>query len=109
LRNHGFLYRAAGWELSPAYDLNPTPTDIKARFLSLAVDEADTSASLALAFEVTPQFGLKAAEAKEIAAEVGVAVSGWRDRADAMGLAAREIARMESAFEHDDLKLALSA
>ena len=32
LRNHGFLLRdPAGWTLSPAYDLNPTPTDLKAR------------------------------------------------------------------------------
>lgn len=108
LRNHGFLYRAAGWELSPAYDLNPTPTDIKARFLSLAVDEANTAASLPLALEVAPQFGLEADEARAIAAEVGRATSGWRDRAAAHGLTGKEIARMESAFEHDDLKLALN-
>ncbi len=32
LRNHGFLWRGkAGWTLSPAYDLNPVPVDIKAR------------------------------------------------------------------------------
>ena len=30
LRNHGFLWTgSAGWRLSPAYDLNPVPTDIK--------------------------------------------------------------------------------
>jgi len=30
LRNHGFLYAGQeGWRLSPAYDLNPQPTDIK--------------------------------------------------------------------------------
>ena len=35
LRNHGFLYAGqAGWRLSPAYDLNPVPTDIKPRILS---------------------------------------------------------------------------
>jgi len=45
LRNHGFLYDAAGgWRLSPAYDMNPTPVDVKARVLSLAVDEADDTA-----------------------------------------------------------------
>ena len=25
LRNHGFLRRAAGWDLAPAYDVNPNP------------------------------------------------------------------------------------
>src|SRR5208283_4159736 len=29
MRNHGFLYEGPeGWRLSPAYDLNPVPTDI---------------------------------------------------------------------------------
>ena len=38
LRNHGFLYEGqAGWRLSPAYDLNPAPTDIKSRNLSTAI------------------------------------------------------------------------
>ena len=34
LRNHGFLWTGpAGWRLSPAYDLNPVPIDIKPRIL----------------------------------------------------------------------------
>jgi serine/threonine-protein kinase HipA len=34
LRNHGFLWLGRnGWSLSPVYDLNPTPTDLKARIL----------------------------------------------------------------------------
>jgi serine/threonine-protein kinase HipA len=39
LRNHGFLWAGpAGWRLSPAYDLNPVPTDIKPRVLTTAID-----------------------------------------------------------------------
>ena len=35
LRNHGFLWLGkAGWSLSPVYDLNPVPTDLKARVLT---------------------------------------------------------------------------
>jgi serine/threonine-protein kinase HipA len=53
LRNHGFLYQGQeGWRLSPAYDLNPVPTDIKPRILSTAINEEDTTAPLELAFEV---------------------------------------------------------
>jgi serine/threonine-protein kinase HipA len=53
LRNHGFLYEGqAGWRLSPAYDLNPVPVDIKPRVLTTAVNEEDTTASFALAMEV---------------------------------------------------------
>ncbi len=104
------LYDAGGgWRLSPAYDLNPTPTDIKPRYLSMAINQNDTTASLPLAFEVAPQFGLKAAEARDIAAEVGHATSNWRECASALGLTTKEIARMKSAFEHDDLKLSMSS
>ena len=59
LRNHGFLYEGqGGWRLSPAYDLNPVPTDIKPRILSTAINEDDNTASLALAMEVAGYFEL---------------------------------------------------
>ena len=47
LRNHGFLYEdGLGWRLSPVYDLNPTPTDIRPRVLATNIDEHDGTASL---------------------------------------------------------------
>jgi serine/threonine-protein kinase HipA len=107
LRNHGFLYeQKGGWRLSPAYDLNPMPTDIRPRVLSLAIDEVDSTASLELAFAVAGEFGIKPQEGRNIAAEVGKAVSGWREVAAKLGLAAKDITRMESAFEHEDLRRA---
>lgn len=108
LRNHGFLYEGPdGWRLSPAYDLNPQPTDIKPRILTTAVNEDDNTASLALAMEVAGYFELDATKAREIAAQVGNAVSKWRDEAARYGLTKGEINRMASAFEHQDLKAAL--
>ena len=108
LRNHGFLYvGGAGWRLSPAYDLNPVPVDIKPRVLStaLGVDE-DPTASLAIAFESAEYFGLTATRARAIVAEVGAAVAKWRAVAGRMRIAPSEIERMASAFEHDDLAAA---
>jgi len=110
LRNHGFLYEGqAGWRLSPAYDLNPVPTDIKPRILSTAINEDDNTASLALAMEVAGYFDLDDAKARDLAKQVGKAVSKWRAEAARHGLAKGEIDRMASAFEHDDLKAALAA
>ena len=110
LRNHGFLYAGQeGWHLSAAYDMNPVPTDIKPRILSTAINEDDTTASLALATEVAGYFELDAGKAREIAAQVGKAISKWRNEAVRHGLAKGEIDRMSSAFEHDDLKAALEA
>lgn len=107
LRNHGFLYAGQeGWRLSPAYDLNPVAVDIKPRILTTAINEDDNTASLALAMEVAPYFDLETAAAKKIAAQVGKAVSRWRDEAVRHGISKREIERMASAFEHEDLKAA---
>ena len=104
LRNHGFLYEGTeGWRLSPAYDLNPVPTDIKPRILSTAINEVDGTASLALALEVAGYFELEAPKARIIAAQVGKVVSQWRAEASRHGLGKPEIDRMASAFEHEDL------
>ncbi len=109
LRNHGFLYcNMDGWRLSPAYDLNPVPTDIRPRVLSTNISEIDNTASLELAFEVSSYFELNFKEAKEIAKEVGQAVSNWREVAKSLGLSNSSIQRLSSAFEHDDLSKAIN-
>lgn len=109
LRNHAFLYTGPdGWRLAPAYDLNPVPTDIKPRVLTTAIDLDDGSASLDLAMSVVGYFELDEDKAHAIAAEVGKAVTTWREEAARLGLTQAEIDRMASAFEHEDLKAALS-
>ena len=108
LRNHGFLYEGQqGWRLSPAYDMNPVPIDIRPRILSTAINEDDGTAALALAMDVAGYFGFGAAAAGAIAAQVGKAVSKWRDEAARQGLTKTEMDRMASAFEHRDLEAAL--
>lgn len=109
LRNHGFLYDGArGWRLSPVYDVNPVPADIKERILTTAISEDDATASLDLAFSVAGDFDLKLDEAKAIAAEVGAGVITWRDVAADIRIREAEIDRMASAFEHRDLELSLA-
>jgi serine/threonine-protein kinase HipA len=110
LRNHGFLYVSSeGWRLSPAYDLNPVPTDIKPRILTTTINEDDGTGSLALAMDVARYFELDAARAREISKQVGKAVSKWRAEAARHGITKSETDRMASAFEHEDLKEALSS
>ncbi len=109
LRNHGFVHAGqGGWRLSPAYDLNPVPVDLKPRILTTAINEDDATASLALAMAVAPYFELDEARARAMAGAVGRAVSTWRDEAARLGLTKAEINRMASAFEHTDLKEAVS-
>ena len=107
LRNHGFVYEGTrGWRLSPAYDLNPVPVDIKPRVLTTAINEEDTTASLDLAFQVAPYFELKDVEARKIAGDVARGVANWRREAGRHGLSKAEIDRMASAFDHEDLEKA---
>jgi serine/threonine-protein kinase HipA len=108
LRNHGFLYAGAnGWRLSPAYDLNPVPTDAKPRVLTTAINETDGTASLVLALSVAGYFDIDDTKARKIAKEVGQAVKRWRATAAKAGIKDVEIERMSSAFEHEDLENAV--
>lgn len=103
LRNHGFLYNGAqGWRLSPAFDLNPVPIEVKPRILSTNIDLHDSTASLELAFSVAEYFGLDTASAKQISAEVDQAVATWAVEAKQLGIKKSEIQQMASAFEHQD-------
>ena len=100
LRNHAFVYEGnRGWRLSPAYDLNPTPTDLKPRFLSTAIDLTDTTASMDVAFQTAAYFDAGPDEARTIAGEVARAVARWRAVAAKFGLLHQQIDRMQSAFE----------
>lgn len=108
-RNHGFLYAGtAGWRLSPAYDLNPVPADLKPRFLSMAVNLNDHEASLELALNAAPYFDIDENTARAVAKNIALSVAEWRTVAAKIGLPRPAIERMASAFEHDDLKSALN-
>ena len=106
LRNHGFLRAPHGWRLSPAYDLNPVPVDVKPRVHALALDDFDGTASLETALAVAPRFGMTGRDARAALAEVGRAVRGWRDAAARHGLTPDDAERMASAFDHRDARIA---
>ena len=109
LRNHGFLWLGrTGWSLSPAYDLNPVPTDLRPRVLTTNIDLEEGTCSLDLLEAVSEYFALTLAQARPIIKEVAAVTAAWRDTAEAVGARAAEIDRMASAFEHDDLKRALA-
>jgi serine/threonine-protein kinase HipA len=110
LRNHAFLRDRRGWRLAPAYDLNPTPVDVRPRVQVLTIGTAEGESSLEETFAVAVAFGIATPdEARTIAAEVGHAVARWRQVAATLGIKPREAERMASAFEHEDLQAAVRA
>jgi serine/threonine-protein kinase HipA len=108
LRNHGFLWLGKnGWSLSPAYDLNPMPSDIKARVLTTNISLDEATCSLDLLESAAEYFSLSLAQARAIIKEVALVTSRWRNIAKEVGARSAEIQRMASAFEHDELKKAI--
>ena len=61
------------------------------------------SAADGLALATVELYGLVVNEAKTIARQVATSVTQWREVAAGLGAARRDIDRMASAFEHDDL------
>lgn len=95
LRNHGFLLTENGWELSPAYDINPVEFGTG---LSLNITENDNSLNLGVAREAAPYFRLSPKEADEIIQQVLDSVSGWKRLAEKYNIPSSEQMMMEKAF-----------
>jgi serine/threonine-protein kinase HipA len=109
LRNHGFLWLGQhGWTLSPAYDINPTPQDVKPRILATNIDFDDGTCSIELLRSVAEEYALKVKDADDLIRDVAGVTKCWREVARHRGAKEAEIQRMESAFEHKDLETALS-
>jgi serine/threonine-protein kinase HipA len=96
LRNHGFIRVASGWQLAPAFDMNPnTYRDTHVLSLDGAVVTPDVDAVLA----TSELYRLPRSRADALVQEVRAVVGGWKDEARAAGLGSTEIARMQRAFE----------
>ena len=109
LRNHGFIREgAAGWTLSPAYDLNPVPPYLKPPILSTAIDFDDRTADIDLLLDTATEYGLTRTRACEILRDTAESIEGWDDLARSLGARQAEVRDMSGAFEHDRRERALS-
>ncbi|EQD29038.1 HipA domain-containing protein [mine drainage metagenome] len=87
--------------ISPAYDLNPTR--IEKRTHDLSFDGATDLPDLELCLTLSAYFRyISESDAKNDLDHIREGVSKWRDLAKDVGLDAREILRMEKAFEMAD-------
>ncbi len=102
LRNHGFLYAGNGWQLSPLYDVNPVPIDLKPRILSTRIDFDSATCSIPLLLETCESYGLSRSSAAALVKKIGGVTAHWRQVAEQFGAPRHEIDRMSSAFEHED-------
>lgn len=94
-RNHGFLLTRKGWELSPAYDINPTLADNQSLLINRSTSESD----LSILLESAGDYMLTTEKAKTIIYEVKSAMKSWRSEARRLGLPQRDIDMFASRFD----------
>lgn len=95
LRNHGFILTNGGWQLSPAYDLNPS---IDKFGLAMNIDATDNALDLKLAKSVGPYFQMNENNMQATINEVLTTVSQWQNLANDLGISRQEQLLMEGAF-----------
>lgn len=94
-RNHGFLLTRKGWELSPAYDINPTLANNQSLLINRSTSESNLDALLASAGE----YILSSDKAKSIITEVKTAMKSWQIEARRLGLPQRDIDMFAPRFD----------
>lgn len=95
LRNHGFLRTAAGWQLAPAFDLNPMPDKPEHE---LAIDAGDHSGDMGIVLETAEYYRLSNTDAERIIDEVRNALGHWKVVAQAASLGRSEMDILDEAI-----------
>lgn len=99
LHNTGFLYDAKnhGWRLSPAFDINPMPGELRESKTWLTED-AGPIISKAQLMEEAHHFRLDAQQSKAIWREVETTVRSWKTLARKLGMPSASLIDFEPAF-----------
>lgn len=95
LRNHGFMLTNNGWQLSPAYDMNPNEMGSG---LTLNISENSNEQDISLALETAKHYKLKKDEAIKILNDMQLEIAKWRTVAKKLGMGSSEIEQMKRAF-----------
>ncbi|MDP1542722.1 MAG: HipA domain-containing protein, partial [Polycyclovorans sp.] len=99
LRNHGFLLTAAGWRLSPAFDVNPSITNADH---VLHLDDHDNRPNLETVLATCGFYQLGETEANEIIEKIVETVSQWPQAAKRSGISNADIELTAGAFSAID-------
>lgn len=85
-RNHGFILTQKGWELSLAYDINPTLCEEQ----SLLINRETNKSDLDILLKSAGEYMLSADVAARIIAEVKTSMKTWRGEAAKLKLSRRD-------------------
>ena len=98
MRNHGFLRDGAGWRLSPAFDVNPTPGD-NPKYLRSAIDFANDEATPQTAIAACEWYRLSHEEALARARGMARVLRSWRKAAARNGISKASCDHMASCLD----------
>jgi serine/threonine-protein kinase HipA len=101
LRNHGFMLTNNGWELSPAYDMNPNEMG---NGLTLNISENSNEQDISLALETAKHYKLKNDEAEKIICDLQQEIAKWRTVAKKVGISSSEIEQTKRTFRDAEMK-----
>ena len=94
-RNHAFLLDKKGWELSPAYDMNPT----NSLYQALQIDDHSNDSNLNRLYEAHELYMLDETTARGIIMDVTRNMKYWEGMAQDAGLTRRENSSFSDRFE----------
>ncbi len=95
LRNHGFMLTNNGWQLSPAYDMNPNELG---NGLTLNISENSNEQDTSLALETAKHYKIKNDEAAKMLNDMQCEIAKWRTVAKKLGIGSSEIEQTKHAF-----------
>ena len=105
LRNHGFLWSPPGWSLSPAFDITPNPVAGAERATAIDGETSAVREARALV-AIGGEFGIPVSERAAILGEVLAAAGRWRDHAERLEIAEREVRLLGSSLDGAQARLA---
>jgi serine/threonine-protein kinase HipA len=98
-RNHAVRRTARGWELTPAYDLVPTPTvSLDRRDLAMTVGTYGRVASIYNLLSQCRRFGLNNEAARAVVDMIVTTLRSWRGDFRTSGVSSQDIDYIASAF-----------
>lgn len=106
LRNHGFLRTSGGWQLSPAFDINPEHRS--GGRMQTAISEIHGNVpSIEAALDASAYFDVPRDAAEKLTGEMARHIAGhWRRIGGQLWMEARDFAAMSAAIETDELEAA---
>jgi serine/threonine-protein kinase HipA len=106
LRNHGFLRGAAGWQLSPAYDINPEHRSGRGMQTPISAIHGN-DASVRAALDAAEFFDVRPAGARHLARDMAQHIAKrWRPLGAELGMTARDTSAVAAAIETPQLEYA---